>query len=125
MTAPPGEYKVGYGHPPLQTRWKKGQSGKRSKKRKQQEGVVEMIDSLLLKQVKLSLNGETKRVPALEAIISQLQVREMSGNRRATRILLKYREFAHQHADRRLEIIFVNEGDGRAVSSAATENDNG
>jgi hypothetical protein len=125
MSVPPDDYKVGYGRPPLQTRWKKGRSGNHPKKRKPQESVVEMIDSLLLKQVKLSLNGETKRVPALEAIISQLQVREMSGNRRATRILLKYREFAHQHADRRLDVIFVNEEDGRAVSSAATENNNG
>jgi Family of unknown function (DUF5681) len=120
VTTPPDEYKVGYGRPPLQTRWKKGENGNHPKKRKRPESVVEMIDSLLLKQVKLSLNGETKRVPALEAIISQLQVKEMSGNRRATRILLKYKEFANQHADRRLEVIFVNEGDG-----APTENDNG
>lgn len=127
MTGPSGGYKVGYGRPPLHTRWKKGagQSGNGRRKHKRQESVVEIIDDLLLKKVKLSLNGETKRVPALAAIISQLQVREMAGNRKATRILLKYREFADQHADRRLEVIIVNDGDSRPVSGSATENNDG
>ena len=86
------------------------------------ESVVETIDRLLLKLVKLSLNGETKRVPALEAIISQLQLGNMSGNRKATRALLKYREFANQHADRRLEVIFVNEGHSPVIGSATENN---
>ena len=93
-TPPPHDYKIGYGRPPLETRWKKGQSGNPPKKLKRAESGVDLIDRLLLSQVKLTLNGEVKRVTALEAIISQLQLMEMSGSARASRILPKYRAFA-------------------------------
>lgn len=106
MTAPPMEYKVGYGQPPLKTRCKKGESGNPRKKPHRQESIVEMVDRLLLSPVKLTLNGETKRVSALEAIVSQLQLKEMSGNARASRILLKYRAFASQHAEKQFQLIF-------------------
>jgi Family of unknown function (DUF5681) len=106
VTAPPKEYKVGYGHPPLKTRWKKGESGNPRKKPQRQESIVETVDRLLLSPVKLTLNGETKRVSALEAIVSQLQLKEMSGNARASRILLKYRAFASQHAEKKFQLIF-------------------
>jgi hypothetical protein len=86
VTTPPDDYKVGYGRPPLETRWGKGESGNPSKKPRRQENIVEMLDRLLLSPVKVTLNGETKRVSSLEAIISQLQVKEMSGNASASRI---------------------------------------
>jgi hypothetical protein len=104
--APPKEYKVGYGRPPLKTRWKKGESGSPRKKPQRQESIVETVDRLLLSPVKLALNGETKRVSALEAIVSQLQLKEMSGNARASRILLKFRAFASQHAEKQFQLIF-------------------
>ena len=110
-TPPPDDYKVGYGRPPLETRWKKGQSGNPPKKPKRAESGVDMIDRLLLSQVKLTLNGEVKKVTALEAIISQLQLMEMSGIARASRILLKYRAFASQHAGKHFQLIFKDSED--------------
>jgi hypothetical protein len=108
VTTPRDDYKVGYGRPPLETRWGKGESGNPSKKPRRQENIVEMLDRLLLSPVKVTLNGETKRVSSLEAIISQLQVKEMSGNAGASRILLKYRAFASQHAEKEFQLIFVD-----------------
>ena len=126
MRDPSSEYKVGYGRPPLQTRWKQGQSGNpRKRPRQQQESIAEIVDRLLLAPVKLSLNGETKHVPALEAIVSQLQLKEIAGNARASRVLLKYREFANQHSERQLQVIFVDNDYSSAVSHGTPKRDNG
>jgi hypothetical protein len=125
MTTPPDDYKVGYGRPPQETRWKTGQSGNPRRKPKRAESIVDMVDRLLLSQVKLTLNGEIKTVTALEAIVSQLQLKEMSGNPRASRILLKYRTFASHHAEKQFQLIFVESDYTRSLSSATSVTDHG
>jgi hypothetical protein len=108
MKTPKHEYEVGYGRPPRETQWKKGQSGNaRWRKPKGRESTVAIIDRLLTTQVRITLNGEPKRVPALEAIVVQLQLKEIAGNIRAARTLLKYREFANRNGKKRLELTFV------------------
>jgi Family of unknown function (DUF5681) len=122
MTTPPDDYKVGYGRPPRETQWKSGQSGNPRRKPPQPtENVVDIVDRLLLSQVRLSLNGEVTNVTALEAIVSQLQLKEMAGSARASRILLKYRAFASQHAEKQFQLIFVE----RALSRAGSGTDHG
>jgi hypothetical protein len=125
MTAPPDDYTVGYGRPPLETRWKKGESGNPRKKPRRQENIVEILDRLLLSSVNVALNGETKRVSALEAIISQLQVKEMSGNATSSRILLRYRAFASRHAEKEFQLIFVDGQSTPAVSEVISGDDRG
>jgi hypothetical protein len=107
---PPDDENVGYGRPPRATRWKKGQSGRRPTRLKPVESVVDLVDRLLLKEVTLAINGEAKTVTVLEAIISQLQLKEMGGSARASKILLKYRIFAGQHAERQFRLIFKDNG---------------
>jgi hypothetical protein len=106
MTSPSDEYKVGYGRPPLRTRWKNGQSGNPRKKPKRQESIVETVDRLLLSPVQLTIDGVTERIPALRAIVSQLQQKEIAGSARASRVLLNYKEFANQYAEKQLQLIF-------------------
>jgi hypothetical protein len=100
-------------------------SGNPRKKPRRQETIVEMLDRLLLSPVNITLNGETKRVPSLEAIISQLQVKEMSGSASASRILLKYRAFASQHAEKEFQLIFVDGQSTPAVSDVISGGDRG
>jgi Family of unknown function (DUF5681) len=125
VTAPPDDNKVGYGQPPPETRWKKGQSGNPRRKPKRTERIIDMVDRLLLSQVKLTLNGEVKNVTALEAIVSQLQLKEMSGSARASRILLKYRAFASLHADKQFQLIFKDSENTSAASNGRLEADHG
>ena len=125
MTTPPDDYKVGYSRPPRETRLKKGQSGNPRQKPKPAESMVDMVDRLLLSQVKLTLNGEVKNVTALEAIVSQLQLKEMSGNPRASRILLNYRAFASQHAEKQFQLIFVDSEYTQALSSSTSGAEHG
>lgn len=118
MNTPSDGYRVGYGHPPRQTRWKKGQSGNpRRRKRKRPESTVSIIDSLLLTPVQITVNGETKKASALEAIIFQLLQKVMAGNGRATRALLKYQEFASLNLEKKLELTFVDTDYTRAFAT--------
>jgi hypothetical protein len=125
MTIPPDDGKVGYRRPPVKNRWKKGQSGNPRNKPKHLATALETIDQLLLAPVTLTLDGETKNVSALEAIVTQLQRKEISGSARASRILLKYKQFAAQHVDKRLHLIFVDTEYTRAISNLGPRKTNG
>jgi hypothetical protein len=113
--------RTGYGNPPKEYRWKKGQSGNpRRQRAKPAESTVAMIDKLLATPVHMTINGEAKKVSALEAIVFQLLQKEMSGNQQAARTLLKYREFASRNTKKRLEITFVDTAYTSALSSKSS-----
>jgi hypothetical protein len=78
--------------------------------------MLAMIDRLLAAPVPITLNGETKRVPAIEAIVLQLMQNEMAGDARAARTFMKYREFASQNVQKRLEVTFTESDYTRALS---------
>lgn len=110
---------TGYGNPPKEYRWKKGQSGnpRRRRARLPTESTVAMIDRLLAAPVQITINGEANKVSALEAIVFQLLQKEMAGNQQAARTLLKYREFASRNTKKKLEITFVDNPYTNALSS--------
>lgn len=69
----PSDHPIGYGRPPKAHQWKKGQSGNPTGRRpKAPESTLVLIDGLLAALVPIRFNGETKRVPAIEAIVLQL-----------------------------------------------------
>jgi hypothetical protein len=125
MTTPPDDYKVGHCRTPVETRWPKGRSGNPRTKPKAPESLVAMTDRLLLSPVKLTLNGEVHTVAALVAIISQLQLKAMAGSTQASKILLKYRAFANQHAERQFKVIFKDTEETTATATAVPESDRG
>jgi hypothetical protein len=118
----PSDHPIGCGRPPKARQWKKGQRGNPTERRPNApESTLALIDRLLVAPVPITLNGETKKVPAIEAIVLQLMQKEMAGNPQAARTLLKYREFANQNADKRLEVIFVESDYTRALSGQSEE----
>jgi hypothetical protein len=107
VNTPSDDYRIGYRRPPREPRWKKGQSGNsRRRKPKRPESTVAIIDRLLLAPVQITLNGETKKVSALEAIVFQLLQKAMSGSGRAFRALLRYQEFASHNLEKKLELTY-------------------
>jgi hypothetical protein len=121
MTSPSHEYHVGYGRPPKETRWKKGQSGNPKRRYPaRSHNTVEMIDRFFSTQVGLSVNGEEKKVSTLEAIILQLWLREIAGDRRALDVRLKYEAFARATSEPSVEMIFVDNAYTRALASGFT-----
>ena len=90
---------VGYKRPPKNTQWKKGQCG--NPKRQYQRaprGTVALIDATFEKQIVIVEKGESRRVSVFEAILLQLWTKEISGDKRATAVRLKYQEFVAQQS---------------------------
>jgi hypothetical protein len=117
---------VGYGRPPKRTRWKKGQSGNRERQYPaRSKSTVEMIDAFFLKPIKVTVDGETKAISTLEAIVMQLWLKEVSRDQRALKVRLKFQEFARQNSEPRLEVIFVDSDYTRALAGVPPVTDTG
>jgi len=102
-------YEIGRGRPPKATQWKKGKSanpGGRSSPRP--TGLLEIIDKLLLTHVKITIDGVSKRVSTLEAILQQLWSKGIAGDRRARAVYLRCLELAPQVADGKVQITFAD-----------------
>jgi hypothetical protein len=123
-----GDYEVGFGRPPKRTRWKKGQSGNRRRRKVRRAATtVEIIDQLLLSPVDITESGKPRRVTKLEAILLQLWRKELAGDRRALAARLKYEELIPQNTETRTEITFVDspytQACGHIPSSEADDDD--
>jgi hypothetical protein len=125
VSSSPDDYAVGYSRPPRETRWKKGQSGNPRRRRlKRAENAVEMIDRLLVEPVPVTLNGESKKIPAIQAIVLRLQQLAASGNTRAYRVIQKYEAFVSQNGEKKLELTFIDSDYSRAFSLQPARHDN-
>jgi Family of unknown function (DUF5681) len=118
MSSSPG---VGYKRPPEQARWKKGQSGNpRRRYPARFINAVEIIDGEFLRPIDIVENGVTRRVSTLEPIVLQLWRKEVTGDRRALSVRLKYQEFARQNAKQGVEITFVDSDYTRALATGGS-----
>jgi hypothetical protein len=109
MSNPSDEYRVGYGRPPKHTQWKPRESGNPKRRyRARTYNTVEMIDQLFQSPIEIAISGELNKVSTLEAIILQLWLKEVSGNRAALNTRLKYQEFSIQTSERKVQITFVD-----------------
>lgn len=109
MSADGDDDKTGYGKPPSRTRWKEGESGNPLRRYpKRVETTVELIDRLLLKPIEITVDGKSRKVTTLEAILSRLWQKEAAGDTRALKIRLKFQEFARQHTKPRIETVFLD-----------------
>jgi hypothetical protein len=102
-------YEIGRGRPPKATQWKKGKSanpGGQSSPRP--TGLLEIIDKLLLTHVKITIDGVSKRVTTLEAILERLWSKGIENDRRALAVYLRCQELVPQVADGTVEITFAD-----------------
>jgi hypothetical protein len=124
MSAPPDDDGVGYGRPPKRARFRKNKSGNRNRQyRKRSEGRAEMMTRILLKPVDITVSGERKRITALEAILLQLRAKDLSDHPRASKVRLKYEEFARQNSQPRPQFVFVDSDYTQAVAAKAPKKD--
>jgi Family of unknown function (DUF5681) len=110
LSAADDAYEVGYGRPPKETRWKKGQSGNPGPKKRRPASVatVEIIDRLFGQPVEIVENGATRKVSTLEAILMRLWAAEMSGSKRAGKVRLQFLQLVPKE-DKEREIIITEE----------------
>lgn len=84
------EYQVGFGKPPKQTRFRKGQSGNPKGRPRGAKNFSTIMKEELQQRVLVRENGRQKSIPKLRAIAKQLVNRAASGDHRAIRTLMDY-----------------------------------
>jgi hypothetical protein len=83
------EYAVGFGKPPLHTRFGKGRSGNPKGRPKGSRNLAGMLHRILNERIVVKENGERRRITKLEATFKQLANKAACGDARALRELLR------------------------------------
>ena len=83
-------YEIGYGKPPTNARFQKGQSGNPKGRPRGSRNASTLLDEALKERVVVSENGRRKKITKLEAILTQLVNRAAGGDHRATQLLLAH-----------------------------------
>ena len=80
--------RVGYGRPPMMTRFRPGQSGNPRGRPKGARNLQHGSSRRLSERVAINENGRRRRITKFEATVKQLVNRAASGEARATQLLL-------------------------------------
>jgi Family of unknown function (DUF5681) len=83
-----GDYEVGYGKPPRDTRFPKGQSGNPRGRPPGAKNLKTLLSEALNEPVIVTENGGRRKVTKRQAIVAQLVNRSATADFRAIKILL-------------------------------------
>jgi hypothetical protein len=82
------DYEVGYGKPPRQTRFRKGQSGNPRGRSPGAKNLKTLLNDALNEPVIVTENGGHRKITKRQVIITQLVNRSATADLRAVKILL-------------------------------------
>ena len=83
-----GDYEVGYGKPPRETRFVKGRSGNPRGRPRGAKSFSALLSDKLNEPVTVAENGRRRKISKREAIVTQLVNRSAAADFRAIKILL-------------------------------------
>jgi hypothetical protein len=110
-----GDYTVGYGKPPHQTQFKKGQSGNPKGRTKGSKNLAALIMSALNEPVTVTQNGRRKRITKIEAMTTQLANKGASGDPKATQLLLGVVQLFEDRAETPAQTNAVGDADRQVM----------
>jgi hypothetical protein len=96
----PATYDVGYGKPPMASRFQLGRSGNPFGRKRGQPTARSPVEKVLDEPVTVKVDGKARRVSLTEAVVLQTAQRALGGSVTATREILRMNE---QLAKARLE----------------------
>jgi hypothetical protein len=82
-----GDYEIGYGKPPRQTRFKQGQSGNIQGRPRGSKNLTTVMLKELSEKVTISENGRRRKITKREAITKQVINKAVAGNPRLIQML--------------------------------------
>jgi hypothetical protein len=86
---PEPDYEVGYGKPPLQSRFKPGQSGNPKGRPKTAKALNTIVRETLTQKVAVRTGTGTRKISRIDAVIQKTVEQAMKGNQRALAELIK------------------------------------
>src|ERR1700740_1723303 len=95
----PQDYVVGYGKPPLHTRFQKGRSGNPKGRPRGKKNMSTLLSAALDAAIIVVENGRRKKISKREAIITQLVNKSASADLKATQIVLAMLQDVEARAD--------------------------
>jgi len=81
-------YAVGYGRPPEETRFRKGQSGNPKGRPRGSRSIGAILQAIIGQRITVTEHGTTRRIPALEVMLRRLTNDAMRGDVRGLKLLL-------------------------------------
>ena len=81
------DYEVGYGKPPKDTQWQKGQSGNKAGRGKGRRGLKTDLKDALKQRSSVRINGQEFKGSRQKIMLQTLTARAASGDVRATKLL--------------------------------------
>jgi hypothetical protein len=85
---PPGDYEVGYGRPPREHQFKKGEPSRNPKGRPRGARPAPDLVAALLQPVTIRMQGKERKVSFPEAMIQVTQDKALKGDLRAAQTLI-------------------------------------
>jgi hypothetical protein len=109
------DYEVGYGKPPLHTRFQKGQSGNPKGRPRGRKNLSSLLNEVLNGWVIVVENGRRKRITKREAIITQLVNKSAAADLKATQIVLALLQEVEAQAEDAVEQTALTEADHQII----------
>lgn len=90
---PQGEQEaVGYGRPPLHSRFKPGHSGNPKGRPRGKRNMASLLDEVLAQPISITSNGKRKRVSVENALLMRLVEKALGGDLKAAGMVLGLRD---------------------------------
>jgi hypothetical protein len=123
----PHDYVVGYGKPPLHTRFQKGRSGNPKGRPRGRKNMSTLLSDALNGSVIVVENGRRKKITKREAIVTQLVNKSASADLKATQIVLAMLRDVESQADGSADPGAFTEADQQIIRriQARLRNENG
>jgi hypothetical protein len=112
---PDQSYKVGYGKPPENTRFKPGQSGNPKGKLRGARGLRTELRTELSELVTITENGKSRRIPKRRIVIKALVAKALKGDVRAAEKIMQLVIQAEGFEDPRSERNRLSDADRQIV----------
>ena len=92
------DFSVGYGKPPVHSRFPKGKSGNPNGRPWAYKNMSALLNEVLSQCITVSEGGKRKRMPKRKAMLTQLVNKALSGEVRSIRLVTEQLRHAETHA---------------------------
>ncbi len=112
------EYEIGYGKPPKQYQFKKGQSGNKNGRPKNSKNTYVLLDEILSQTIPITENGKIMHISKRNAVLIQLVNKAVKGDLKATNALLPHMLMADAKEEDKEKIISaLNKDDEKIITN--------